>query len=111
MSASNWQTCPRCLDRARIESDDQAAEVYAQYGKVSPEEFDNLRAGLPAVDVDDGYRTFREDYELWVEHKDRQAILRISYTGGCEKCGLSHRHESHEPLYDVAQEQSPKGEQ
>lgn len=84
MSASNWAICPQCLAKAQEEHDKAAAEVYAQYGKVPPEEFDQLRADLKAPDPED-FRTFREDYEFYGADEGE---VHARYSGGCTKCTL-----------------------
>lgn len=84
VSADNWEVCPQCVARAKKAADEAHAKVYAQYGKVPPEEFDRLRSDLTAVDPED-FRTFREDYELYGANEGE---LRVSYSGGCETCGL-----------------------
>lgn len=84
MSADNWEVCPKCLAKAKEAADKKRAGIYAQYGKVSPEEFDRLRGGLSAVDPED-FRSFREDYEFYGASEGE---LRVSYSGGCQECGL-----------------------
>jgi hypothetical protein len=84
MSADNWEVCPKCLAAAKDTADAKHAEVYAQYGKVSPEEFDRLRSELKAVDPED-FRSFREDYEFYGANEGE---LQVSYSGGCQECGL-----------------------
>lgn len=85
MSADNWEVCPKCVAVAKSAADEAHAKVYAQYGKVSPEEFDRLRDGLSPVDSED-FRTFREDYEFYGASEGE---LRVSYSGNCQECGLS----------------------
>lgn len=84
MSADNWAACPKCIAVAKGAADVKHAEVYAQYGKVSPEEFDRLRETLSAVDPED-FRTFREDYEFYGADEGE---LQVSYSGGCTECDL-----------------------
>lgn len=82
MSADNWTACPRCLDEAKRLVDEASAEVYAQYGKVPPEEFDRLREELPIVNTG---ATFREDYEFYGAE---EGTVHARYSGSCTECGL-----------------------
>lgn len=84
MSADNWEVCPKCVAAAQAAADEAHAEVYAQYGKVPPEEFDSLRDALPVVNLDD-HRTFREDYEIYGADEGE---IEVSYSGNCSECGL-----------------------
>lgn len=86
MSADNWDICPRCLYRARGESAARLQTAADFYGKVSPEEYERLRAEAQvAVDAED-FRTFREDYEFYGAS---EGVARATYTGACQTCKLS----------------------
>lgn len=85
MSASNWDICPRCLATAKADLDKASAEVYAQYGKVSADEFDRLRDELPEFNPED-HRTFREDYEFYGA---ADGEIKATYSGKCSTCGLA----------------------
>lgn len=84
MGADNWAICPQCLAEAKTDAENASAEVYAQYGKVPPEEFDRLREELPVLNPED-FRTFREDYEFYGADEGE---VKASYSGHCTKCGL-----------------------
>lgn len=94
MSADNWAVCPRCLARAREAEAEQLAAVMASYGKVPVEEFDQARAAIKPVNPED-FRTFREDYEITGAD---ECVVKVSYGGGCGKCGLGLRFTDEHPL-------------
>lgn len=93
MSASNWDTCPRCWKRAKNKADRVLADVMNLYGKIPVEEFDELRANLFSPTPED-FKTFREDYEIVGAHL---GYVKVTYSGACAWCGLelnfTHTHE------------------
>jgi hypothetical protein len=87
MSADNWARCPRCDRRALTSFDERERTIADSYGKVSVEEFDQMRAAL-AKDRDDhvnARETFREDYEFFGAE---DGAVTASYAGECQVCGL-----------------------
>lgn len=90
MSANNWTTCPRCERRREKEQDRLIGEADEAYGKVSAEEYRQLRQkandGPPLVKDH-----FREDYELFVI---AEGVLTVIYHGWCQDCGygVDYRH-------------------
>lgn len=96
MSASNWTSCPRCAKSLVRAVDELRALIADKYGKVTIEEFDNLRARLKAAEDEaaNPYQTLREDYEFYGA-EDGEVVA--SYSNSCTKCGLktefTHRHE------------------
>lgn len=96
MSASNWAVCPKCLDGARAEHHLLNALARYSYGKVPVEEFDELRRRAEkGVDKED-FRTFREDYEFYID--EGQVVA--SYGGGCDKCHLEVSFTHRVPFYE-----------
>ena len=85
MSASNWQVCPRCLHRAKVEAAETRAAVMALYGTVPVEEFDAKREALTEPDPE-VFTTFREDYEFWGADEGH---VQAKYSGTCSTCGLN----------------------
>ena len=94
MSADNWAVCPRCVKQARAAEAKALAKVMATYGKVPVEEFDRARADIPDLDPEK-FRTFREDYEIYGAE---DGTVKVSYSGGCDTCGLSLNFSDEHPL-------------
>ena len=90
MSADNWAICPRCKVRRgdRFRALDVA--LTESYGQVPVEEFDRLRAERDREVGTEQERTFREDYEFWMDENGR---FTATYSGGCRECGLGHKFE------------------
>jgi hypothetical protein len=108
MGADNWALCPRCakqrLDTAReILSAAEKARDEA-YGKVDQQEFIRLDRAVTDAEaakqalLDDHdrteFRTLRENYEVGVFDSE----LFISYSGGCQTCGLAVKFQHEEPV-------------
>jgi hypothetical protein len=94
MGADNWAVCPRCLKNA--ENAKRALEAMAQavYGKVTPDEYEELRVAAAApIDVEK-LSTFREDYELGMVD---DGTFEVIYSGSCSPrhplkgCGYEHK--------------------
>ena len=93
MSADNWTQCPQCEIRNLAylkELDEKAA---AAYGKVRPEEFDELRDHARSfranMHKDDAFcATLREDYEIGIY----QGEFSLHYTGHCSTCGFNYSY-------------------
>ena len=83
MSADNWAICPSCLAKAEADKSALEAEVASAYGKVPVEAFDALRERANVPINREKLRTFREDYEFWIDG----TTVRVSYKGGCHVCG------------------------
>ena len=95
MSADNWAQCPRCLRKHQTELDEARAALDAAYGNVPVAEFDTMRETLAKREQGGIDNTFREDYEFYgVE----EGTLHISYSGGCNVCGLSLKVNEERPL-------------
>ena len=97
MSADNWARCPRCTIRERRRLDARAAEVAKLYGSVPVEDFDKARNDLDAEQRAFEKRpyTFREDYEFYGAE---EGVITASYSGHCEKCGLSLSFKDEHPI-------------
>lgn len=99
MSADNWAICPQCRDRAQADRTARLKEAFDAYGKVSPEEFEAMRAAAD-VPFDAGkFQTFREDYEFYGAS---DGTITADYSGHCGVCdlGVDFRHEH--PFYPAA---------
>lgn len=96
MSASNWQVCPRCLDRAHTSREAEVARVDAMYGRVPVEEFDAAREAIPDVDPRQ-MMTFREDYEFYGAETGK---VNARYEGRCTTCGLTASIVADHHFYD-----------
>lgn len=103
MSADNWAVCPRCLQRAKKREADRLAEVMASYGKVSVAEFDAARAAVEPVREQD-FTTFREDYEI---SGAKTGTVTVSYSGNCDRCGLSLSFEESRAIPGLDEEPQP----
>lgn len=86
MSASNWTTCPRCVDDAQRAAEAERERVMGLYGRVPVEEFDRERAALKEPNETDDFTTFREDYEFYGA---KDGTVSYYYRGSCTRCGLS----------------------
>ena len=98
MSASNWAVCPRCRDRAKAESAARFQVAVDAYGKVTPEEYERLRADAQAPVDEESFDTFREDYEIW---DAKSGTVKVEYSGHCSKCGLGVDFKHEHPFYDA----------
>jgi len=92
MSARNWDTCPRCLRNASVESERRRSEANKAYGKVTPQEYARLQAEAEAKP--DVGETLREDYEVGISATGGFYVV---YRGECQEpgCGFLHtfKHE------------------
>ncbi len=91
MSADNWATCPKCLKKRRAEKEQLTKRAADSYGKVSAEDFDELRKKADSLSMDIE-ETFREDYELGILESGE---FYVSYQGQCSVCdfGKQFKHE------------------
>jgi len=95
MSADNWADCPRCDKNRDGLITETEVKVSESYGKVSVEEFDEMRAQLDRLRKGVLDPTFREDYEIYgAEH----GCVMVKYSGRCAECGLSLSFEHEYPL-------------
>lgn len=99
MSASNWARCPRCKARALAAAQKRAAELQASYGNVSPEEYSAALTALTTLPNPARLpETFREDYEITGAET---GVVKVSYGGSCETCGLSLTFDSEHEIPGV----------
>lgn len=91
MSADNWAICPGCVKEAHRAHRDLVLRAAEGYGRLSLAEFDALRAEADLGVNEEKFRTFREDYEIYL---DEDAVM-VSYSGHCQKCsaGTDFRYE------------------
>jgi hypothetical protein len=96
MSADSWTSCPSCTgaenNKRDLRRDELEAQLADAYGTLTLNEYEKLRgfvlealAGLDKTRAADE-PTFREDYEIYGAE---EGTVQVSYSGRCEKCGLS----------------------
>ena len=96
MSASDWEVCPRCLDRAQAERATKQADAVEAYGKVTPEAYEAMCLAAAAPIEQDKMVTFREDYEFYGV---ADGVIHASYSGHCSVCGLGLDFADEHPFY------------
>lgn len=94
MSADNWAVCPSCLAVAEETKAAQARLAQEAYGHVEIEEFDRLRIEASTPINQDKLRTFREDYEFWMDG----TVVNVSYDGRCTVCGTGVKFSDVRPI-------------
>ena len=84
MSADNWATCPKCLQKEKDKRAKLEKKLAESYGKIDVEKWEDLqkKAREPIPETS----TFREDYELGMSPDGEFCI---SYGGSCT-CGFRH---------------------
>jgi hypothetical protein len=85
VSADNWASCPRCFREACGVKAAAEKRLAAQYGVVSLDAWDKMRMEVPPEPQPEDFRTFREDYEI---SGASEWVVRVSYSGRCNACGL-----------------------
>lgn len=95
MSASNWTVCPRCAEVERRAMAAEENRIAAAYGVVPVGEFDRMRHDFAALSEVEDEPTFREDYEIWGA---RDGIVKVTYKGKCQQCGLSLTFQHEHPI-------------
>lgn len=85
MSADNWEICPRCVNRAEKALAAKAMKLTELMEKLDADERKLVSTDLGSVNPED-YRTFREDYEFYVN--PATARVEVSYSGHCTECEL-----------------------
>lgn len=98
MGADNWGECPRCFVKQKERYEDKQQAVIDGYGKVSSEEYEDLKAEA-AVEIAEEY-TLREDYEIGIMHDGEFYVI---YKGKCTVCGFSHNFK-HEEKLEIGEE-------
>lgn len=79
MSATNWDTCPRCLAERKAAQSQLHKDAKASYGKVSAVE----------------YHSLREDYEIGITDEGEFYVI---YRASCEQCDFAHEFKHEEKL-------------
>lgn len=89
MSADNWAVCPKCKQDADKEQKEREQKARKAYGKVTAEEYIELRQA--AMNVTELEKTLREDYEMGM---DDDGEFWVSYSCDCQTCGFqwSYKH-------------------
>lgn len=93
MSVDNWSICPRCLLKGKAVHEVLEAQVREAYGVLPPDEYEELRAASLVPLDEEEYRTFREDYEMWMDSDGKFTVV---YGGECiinrrTGCGFKHQ--------------------
>lgn len=99
MSADGWAVCPRCLKRARVKYQEGLDGVAALLAKLTEEERKIVNPSVKAVNSED-YRTFREDYEFYVNDDGE---VEVSYSGHCQVCELGIDFEDKRQIEGVSE--------
>lgn len=94
MSATNWAVCPSCLAAANAQKVVEFQAADDAYGKVALPEFDRLRKIADARINTETYRTFREDYEFWIDGD----VVKYHYDGDCSVCGSGSKFRGERPI-------------
>lgn len=83
MSASNWDTCPKC-NKTRVARDQKLkADAAATYGKLSSDDFLSLLKDVEKKCDEELPTTLREDYELGISCG---GIFYVTYGCSCQEC-------------------------
>lgn len=90
MSADNWGTCPKCLDKEEREHNEVIESLPNKYGKIPAHKYEELL--LKSKEPIAGNRTLREDYEIYT---DDCGMFSVTYHCQCSVCGFkfSFSHE------------------
>jgi hypothetical protein len=93
MSANNWRVCPACKRRLEVEQAARAQAVRDAYGKVSAEQYEEMRCAAEEVVADLLEKTMREDWEIGT---GRDGKFFVSYRAKCKNCRFdySFKHEA-----------------
>lgn len=92
MSARNYKSCPRCIDRAAKRKKAAYAKVHAEYGKVSEEKYEQLMEQAQSCMVLTD--SLGEHYEMLFD----AGKFHFSYSCHCDECGFSFKHKSETPV-------------
>jgi hypothetical protein len=102
MSANRWSSCPKCYANAVKEAERRARVAAESYGKVSPEEYLELRGA--AENPPDVEPTMREDWDLGVEP---DGTFSIDYRASCNICGFRFRFKQEAAVLAAAENHKP----
>lgn len=87
MSADRWSICPKCTERREQKIAKLHSDVEDSYGKVTIEEWDNLRARVRKLEDSDKEDTLCEDFDTRI---NEEWIFSVSYKAGCSECGFTY---------------------
>lgn len=99
MSADNWAICPRCLANAKATHLAESERDHAAYGSIPADEWRARLAALEAVDDEEKFRTFREDYEFYGA---KDGTITADYSGHCQVCHVGLDFKTEHPFFDAA---------
>ncbi len=89
MSADNWIVCPKCREEAKAQKVSARKLADESYGKVSQEEYLQLKENADAYSHAKIEETLRENYEFSLF----DGFLDMNYDALCNVCGFEfHYH-------------------
>jgi hypothetical protein len=81
-----------------VAQDDALQHALSLYGVVPLAEFEAARTAAMEMPTDEeGFRTFREDYEIYGASI---GTINVTYSGYCEKCSLGLDFTDKRPFYE-----------
>jgi hypothetical protein len=96
MSASNWNTCPKCLHRAKEEQAEAIRLAKNSYGKVPEEEYASLcQEAAKPLDVP---TSLREDYEIGITEAGKFFVI---YSGYCSQCDFVYTFNHEQKVFQA----------
>ncbi|MBY4381828.1 hypothetical protein HQO24_10260 [Rhodococcus fascians] len=84
MGANKWSKCPMCEKRRDDKVKELEAAAAAQYGKVSVDEFDELRSKADLLRDSELPETYREDWGIGLD-EDTGSVV-VDYRSSCKLC-------------------------
>lgn len=93
MSADNWAICPQCKLRGDHKKIHVLVSSKEAYGKVTPEEYENIKQLEMEAAEEEPQETLREDYECYI-NEDGEFI--VDYKCSCDECGFVFRFKHEE---------------
>lgn len=87
MSANNWTVCPKCESAHRASCDKLESELHESYGKVSLNEYSDLKDALTERQNEELTKEMREDFEIGIE----DGVFEYSYSAYCYACNFKFK--------------------
>lgn len=85
MSANNWRQCPKCLKKESSDKEELLDRIDKAYGRVPKEKYNELvESAKKPTRIK---ATFREDYQIGLNDRDR---FIIGYRGRCDECEFKY---------------------
>ena len=90
MSADNWATCPKCLNKDKNDLDKKRKELDDQYGKIDKNKWLQKLEKLNKEEKDRGDNSsLREDYKMGITNEGE---FYIGYSGVCSVCDFKYTY-------------------